>query len=76
MGKASLVIGLVLIIAGAIFSLYGLVWFPAGIDGFGFFVSIFIILFETIPMFVIGGLLLRKYFKNRKMDKKFVYKNS
>ncbi len=69
MGTAILVLGVLLILAGAILGVYGFIFLPDGIFGFGSFVSVFIVLFETVPMLVIGGWLLAKYYKDLKKQR-------
>ncbi len=70
MGTASLVFGVLLIIVGVGFGVSGLIWLPSGITTTGdTLIPIGVVLLVTVPMFVIGGLLLRNYDKNKKKEK-------
>ena len=66
MGTASLVFGIILIIIGAGIGVYWLGWASSGIAESGLFATVLAGLILMVPMFVIGGLLLRKYDKDRK----------
>jgi len=67
MGTASLVFGLMIIGAG-IYVANGLWGFQQNeVDQFVFFLFGFAIV--PVPLFVIGGLLLRKYDRDRKKEK-------
>ncbi len=68
MGTASLVFGVIMIIIGGGFGVYWLMWMPFGVQEFGIFITVIVGLIVTVPMFVIGGLLLRKFDKDRKKN--------
>ena len=65
MGTASLIFGVILIIIGMIFGAEALLFLPSGFDEEPVSATI-VILILTIPFFVIGGLLLRKYDRDKK----------
>ena len=69
MGTASLVFGIILIIIGAGL---GVVWLSSASSSFaesGPVATILAGLLVLVPLFVIGGLLLRSYDKDKKKEK-------
>jgi len=70
MGTASLVFGIILIIIGAGIGVSWLNSAPSIIAESGLVATILAGLVLLVPMFTIGGLLLRKFDKDRKKDRK------
>jgi len=67
MGTASLVFGLILIVAGALFAAE--LFFEFGNPANDPMILLFGFLVFAVPMMVGGGLLLRKYDRDRKKEK-------
>ena len=69
MGTSSLVFGIILIIVGSGFGVLWLLRAPSYFTESGLWAPIVAVLIFTVPMFAIGGFLLRKYDRDKKKEK-------
>ena len=66
MGTASLVFGIILIVIGIVFGFSGFIMSPFIIEDAGIFRATMNISILTVPWFVVGGLLLWKFNRDKK----------